>query len=64
MTSHHYARLRTDRDRLIADYQWLRRMMRHLEMQTERIDQKLTELEELLPEDYVHPNDPSERVQK
>ncbi len=52
------ASLAARRDRLIADYEWLRRMMRHLDMQTEQIDRQLLELENLLPDDYVYPGDP------
>ena len=53
------------RDRLIADYEWLRRMMCHLDMQTELLDKQLTELENLLPSDYVHPDDlPRNRQEK
>jgi len=49
--------LAAKRDGLIADYEWLRRMMLHLGMQTEQIDQQLVELESLLPNDYVYPGD-------
>lgn len=45
-----------ERDRLIADYEWLRRMMRHLDMQTEVVDRQLTTLENLLPDDYSPPD--------
>ena len=40
----------------------LRRMMRHLDRQTESVDQQLTELEGLLPGDYVHPDDVQRRA--
>ncbi|MBU4271287.1 MAG: hypothetical protein KKA28_05435 [Planctomycetes bacterium] len=53
-------RLIADRDRLIGEYEWLRRMACHLDMETERIDRQLIELENLLPDDYVFPSDPSE----
>ncbi|MBU4271162.1 MAG: hypothetical protein KKA28_04785 [Planctomycetes bacterium] len=43
---------------LIAEYEWLRRMISHLEMQTERIDQQLIEMENRLPDDYNFPGDP------
>ena len=46
---------------MIADYEWLRRMMNHLEMQTERIDRQLIELENRLPDDYTFPGDPPKR---
>lgn len=46
-------KLAAERDRLIADYEWLRRMMRLLEMQTELVDRQLVELEGLLPDDYA-----------
>ncbi len=49
-----------DRDRLIADYEWLRRMMRLLEMQTEQVDRQLIELEGVLPDDYAFPGSPRE----
>ncbi|MBN1394138.1 MAG: hypothetical protein JW959_03875 [Pirellulales bacterium] len=51
---------RTARDvnGLIAEYEWLRRMMVHLEMQTEGIDRQLVELEKCLPDDYNFPGDP------
>jgi len=47
-----------DRNGLIAEYEWLRRMMGHLEMQTEQIDRQLIELEKRLPESYTFPGDP------
>jgi hypothetical protein len=46
------------RDRLIADYEWLRRMATVLEMETDQIDQRIIELERLLPDDYHYPGDP------
>jgi hypothetical protein len=49
-----------DRDRLIGDYEWLRRMMRLLDMQTEQVDRQISELEKLLPDDYSFPGDPVE----
>ena len=57
MAARDKAWLTAERDRLIADYEWLRRMMRHLDMQTELVDRQLTELENLLPSDYRHPED-------
>ncbi len=48
-------------DSMIAEYEWLRRMMNHLEMQTERIDRQLIELENRLPDDYTFPGDPPKR---
>ena len=57
MAVHDKASLLATRDRLIADYEWLRRMMRHLDMQTEQVDRQLLDLENLLPDDYVHPDD-------
>ncbi len=59
MNQHNSVSLAARRDRLIADYEWLRRMMRHLDMQTEHIDRQLVELENLLPDDYVYPGDPN-----
>ena len=53
-------RLIADRDRLIGEYEWMRRMMHHLDMQTERIDREMIVLEELLPDDYTFPGDPME----
>jgi len=53
-------KLTAERDRLIADYEWLRRMMRLLEMQTEQVDRQLIELEGLLPDDYAFPGTPRE----
>ena len=53
-------RLIADRDRLIGEYEWMRRMMQHLDMQTERIDREMIVLEELLPDDYTFPGDPTE----
>ena len=53
-------KLTADRNRLIADYEWLRRMMRLLEMQTEQVDRQLIELEGLLPDDYAFPGNPRE----
>ena len=53
-------RLIADRDRLIGQYEWMRRMMQHLDMQTEHIDRQLIELENLLPDDYTFPDDPTE----
>jgi hypothetical protein len=49
-----------DRDRLIGDYEWLRRMMQLLDMQTEQIDRQIGELEKILPDDYSFPGDPVE----
>ena len=43
---------------MIAEYEWLRRMISHLEMQTEQIDRQLVELEKRLPQSYVFPGDP------
>lgn len=62
MNQHNEVSLAARRDRLIADYEWLRRMMRHLDMQTEHIDRQLVELENLLPDDYVYPDDPKSRT--
>jgi hypothetical protein len=45
------------RDVLIADYEWLRRMMRHLDVQSEQVDRQLVELERRLPDDYEYPDD-------
>lgn len=42
---------------LIADYEWLRRMMCLLDFQIEQLDRQLVELEKLLPDDYVYPDD-------
>jgi len=42
---------------LIADYEWLRRVLAYLEMQSELLDRRLVELERLLPEGYVYPGD-------
>ena len=53
-------RLIADRDRLIGEYEWLRRMMHHLDMQTEQIDRQIIVLEKLLPDDYTFPGDPTE----
>ncbi len=53
-------RLVADRDRLIGEYEWLRRMACHLDMQTEHIDRQLIELENLLPDDYTFPGDPTD----
>jgi hypothetical protein len=55
MVSH--TKLKADKNRLIADYEWLRRMMCMLDSQTEQLDRQLVELEKLLPDDYVHPDD-------
>ena len=57
MDVHRKAPLPARRDRLIADYEWLRRLMRHLDMQTEQVDRQLVELENQLPDNYVHPDD-------
>jgi len=53
--------LSEERNRLIADYEWLRRMMRHLDMQTDMVDRQLTELENMLPDDYGPQEHPSRR---
>ena len=47
-----------DENGLIAEYEWLRRMMSHLEIQTERIDRQLVEMENRLSDDYTFPGDP------
>ena len=47
------AKVIADRDRLIADYEWLRRMMRLLDLQAEQVDRQLIELEGVLPDDYA-----------
>ncbi len=47
-----------DDNGLIAEYEWLRRMMSHLEIQTERIDRQLIEMENHLSDDYTFPGDP------
>ena len=47
-----------DDNGLIAEYEWLRRMMNHLEMQTERIDRQLIDMENRLSDDYTFPGDP------
>ena len=47
-----------DENGLIAEYEWLRRMMSHLEIQTERIDRQLIEMENRLSDDYTFPGDP------
>jgi hypothetical protein len=49
--------LEAEQNRLIADYEWLRRMMCLLDFQTEQIDLQLIELEKLLPDNYVHPDE-------
>jgi hypothetical protein len=56
MVSHNKT-LETEKNRLIADYEWLRRMMCLLDFQTEQLDRQLVEIEKLLPDDYVHPDE-------
>jgi hypothetical protein len=50
-------RLKTDKRHLIAHYEWLRQTMQLLDILTERLDRQLVEIEKLLPDDYVHPDD-------
>jgi hypothetical protein len=52
------------RNLLIADYEWLRRMMRFLDVQTEQVDRQLIDLEKRLPNDYVYPNDLPKKEKK
>lgn len=45
------------RARLIAEYQRLRRLAHELDVQAATVDQRLTEIERQLPDDYPDPND-------
>ena len=44
---------------LIQEYEDLRRLAHELDVQTETVDRRLTEIEDQLPETYTYPGDPS-----
>ena len=46
-----------DKANLIIQYEWLRRVLSELYAELATVDERLTELERVLPEDYVYPGD-------
>jgi len=52
---------RDDEAKLIQEYEELRRKAHELNVQANTVDQRLVELERVLPKRYVFPGDPPQR---